>query len=251
MKRLLYAFRFLTILPIPWKQDEDLNKVAGSIIYFPFVGLSIGIILSSIIYILNPLISPLATASISVLLWILFTGGLHLDGLSDLFDGFGGGNREDRLRIMKDSNIGAFGALSLILLIILKIIFVRELIITDSSKLLFPLILAPTWGRLMQLIVIRFFKSARPDGMGNFFKKSIKEWYWITPLVLTLGLTIYLLSPLSILFILPLILILILFSISVSKKLEGLTGDCYGAICEITELLFIVLYFIIYRSHLG
>lgn len=242
MKKILYAFRFLTILPISWKQDEDLTEVARSIIFFPFVGIVLGLTLTCISFILKPLFSPLTISVLIVFLWILFTGGLHLDGLSDLFDGLGGKNREDSLRIMKDSNIGAFGALSLIAIIILKITFLFEIISNSNNSFIYPLILAPGWGRLFELLVIRFFKSARPEGMGNFFKKEIREREWIIPLVLLLILTIYLLTYKSLIFLTILSVVIFLFSKKISKRLGGLTGDCYGAICEISEFMFLLLF---------
>lgn len=242
MKKLLYAFRFLTVLPIGWKQDEDLTEVARSMIFFPFVGLVIGGLLTCFVHLLIPYFSLLAVSTITLFLWIFFTGGLHLDGLSDLFDGFGGRTKEDSLEIMKDSNIGAFGAISLIGIIILKIVFVRELIINWEYGIIYPLILAPGWGRLMEILAIRFFKSARPEGMGGFFKKNIREREWILPFIFLTILTIYLLSIKSVIIIFILLTIMFIFSLRVSKRLGGLTGDCYGAICEISEFLFLFLF---------
>lgn len=240
MKRILYAFRFLTILPIPWKQDEDLTVVARSMIYFPFVGLTLGALLLGLSYILNPFLSELTTASVIVTTWILLTGGLHLDGLSDLFDGFGGRDKKQRLEIMKDSNIGAFGALALIIIILLKVVLVREVLI-NSPGTYNILLITPVWGRLIQLITIRFYPCARQDGMGSFFKKVIRMQEWLVPLFLTIVLTIYLFSFWVLIPLLIFITTIILFSNSISKMLGGLTGDCYGAICEISEVLFLLL----------
>lgn len=243
MKKILYAFRFLTILPIPWKQDEDLTKVARSMIYFPLVGLVIGFVLVLVEFLLKTRISPLTNSTIITFLWIFITGGLHLDGLSDLADGLGGRDREHRLEIMKDSRIGAFGALSLILLIILKIVFIRELLLNkNSSIIVLPLLLAPVWARNMQLISIKFFRSARKDGMGSFFKNEMRNREWLIPLIISTALTIYLSSFYALILLLPFVLIMVLFALSISKKLEGLTGDCYGAICELSEVLFLFIF---------
>lgn len=243
MRKILYAFRFLTILPIPWKQDEDLTKVARSMIYFPLVGLVIGSVLVLVEFLLKTRISPLTNSTIITFLWIFITGGLHLDGLSDLADGLGGRDREHRLEIMKDSRIGAFGALSLILLIILKIVFIRELLLNkNSSIIVLPLLLAPVWARNMQLISIKFFRSARKDGMGSFFKNEMRNREWLIPLIISTALTIYLSSFYALILLLPFVLIMVLFALSISKKLEGLTGDCYGAICELSEVLFLFIF---------
>lgn len=248
MLKLIYALRFLTILPIPWKENEDMQKVARSMILFPLVGLILGGLLSIIPFFLLQRISYLTISTIVVIIWILITGGLHLDGLSDLFDGFGGRTKENRLRIMKDSNIGAFGAISLIILILAKIVFVRELLLNASTyRHLFPLILTPVWARCMVLLSIRFFKSARPDGMGDFFKREMRNIDWIIPLLVSLAITLYLLSIWSLFTIILLVISIFIFAKYTSKKLDGLTGDCYGAICEVSELL-VLLYFIIGQS---
>ncbi len=245
MKKILYAFRFLTILPIPWKQNEDLKVVGRSIIFFPLVGLVLGLFFVIFVNFLHESLLPLTLSVIVVVLWIVLTGGLHLDGLSDLFDGMGGRSIEDRLRIMKDSNIGAFGAIALISIIIFKISLVNEILSNFNEKSVYILVLAPAWGRLMELLAIRFYKSARPGGMGDFFKKEIREVDWILPLLFMFSITYYLLHLFFLIKIAILICIMWFFSNSVSRKLGGLTGDCYGAICEITETLFLLLAVII------
>ena len=243
MRKILYAFRFLTIIPIPWKQDENLTEVARSTIFFPLIGLIIGGFLALLEFLLRDKLSPMATSGLILSMWVIVTGGLHLDGLSDVSDGLGGRSREESLRIMKDSNIGAFGAISLILILVLKLIFINEIItISNNNHLLYPLVLAPAWGRLMELIVIRLFKTGREGGMGSFFKNEMREREWIAPLVLTLSLTIYLLSIYSLLIILPLLLTTLTFATYLSRKFGGLTGDGYGAVCEISELLFLIIF---------
>lgn len=248
MKRILYAFRFLSILPIPWKQNEDMKEVAKSMIFFPLVGLLLGLCLCLIEYLLRDKITPLSISLIVVTLWVLFTGGLHLDGLSDLFDGLGGRTPKASLEIMKDSRVGAFGAISLILIILFKITFLRELqLLKLNSSLLYPLLLSPVWSRVNVLLSINFFRSARPGGMGDFFKKEMGLLDWLLSLILTTLTTVLILSPYSLILILPLLGINLLISKKISKKLGGLTGDCYGALSEISETLFLLL-FVIFSS---
>lgn len=242
MKKIIYALRFLTILPIPWKEEENLKDVARSVAFFPLVGLILGGTISLITFVLLKTFTPLAIGAIGTVLWVIFTGGLHLDGLSDLFDSFGGQTREDRLKIMKDSTVGAFGALSLISLILLKGIFLREILLNDKEIKFLYIIIIPAWSRYFQILAIRFFKSARPDGLGIFFKKDIKNIDWIVPGIVMISLTAYLVSYTSLILIFIAVLVIGLFSMSISKKLGGLTGDCYGAVCEITEVLLLFLF---------
>lgn len=234
MKKMLYAFRFLTILPLPWKEGEDMVDVARSAAFFPFVGLVIGLILVGLISLLTIPFSPWVTAILTLISWVILTGGLHLDGLTDLFDSFGGQTTEDRLRIMKDSSIGSFGAITLVLVLLFKLILLREFI---SSGFGFTLLLVPMWARMIQLLSIRFFPSARPGGMGDFFKTSLRERDWVVPLLIVIPLTWYLGGVSFLIFMIPVFVTVFLFILWINRLLGGLTGDCYGAICELTECL--------------
>ncbi len=145
MLKLLYAIRFMTVIPIPYRQDEDLKKIARSSRYFPLVGLLIGLLLYGLYYLLHLAELDLLAAVGVTLLWVLITGGLHLDGLADTADGIGGGQSiERRLEIMKDSRIGSFGALALISQILIKTALIYEL---PETIALPALLVSPMLGR--------------------------------------------------------------------------------------------------------
>ncbi len=248
MKKLIYALRFMTILPIPWKENEDLVKVSRSSGVFPLVGFIIGFLLAATGLLFRHLLPLPVIAVTQTLLWIFLTGGLHLDGLSDTFDGIGSRQgREKTLEIMKDSNIGAFGALALISQILFKYILISEI-----NKIAFWLIIIPpVTGRWGQLISIYYYNSARDSGMGKFFRDYIRKYELILGLLITVA--VYcLLLPLSGLLILPIhALLIVVISSGVSRKLGGLTGDVYGLICETGEsatLLLLLLYYSIIGS---
>ncbi|OQY35039.1 MAG: adenosylcobinamide-GDP ribazoletransferase [Spirochaetaceae bacterium 4572_59] len=242
IKKLIYALRFMTILPLPWKENEDLVQVSRSSGMFPIVGLIIGTLLALTGRLIMDIFSGDVRAFLQMILWVFLTGGLHLDGLSDTFDGIGSRQKRERmLEIMKDSNIGAFGALSLILQLLLKYIFIKEL--NNISPWL--IIIPPVTGRWGQLIAIYFYPSARKEGMGIFFRQHIRK----NELIFALGTTILiylLIMPLAFLSVLlGHGLIIILISTGISKMLKGLTGDVYGLVCELGEsatLILTVLY---------
>ncbi len=244
MIKILYAFRFLTMLPIPYKQNEDLQQTARSSVWFPFVGLIIGGLLAAAYYLVNLAGFTAVSAVLVIVLWILLTGGLHLDGLADTFDGLGGGRtRERRLEIMKDSRIGTFGALAIIAQLGLKTALVYDL----PAELIIPaLAVTPMIGRTLLLFLFRIFPSARPDGMGCFFQKN---GTWAEPIV---G-SVYMLAVLWFLFGLTGLIasaitsiIILLYSIFLNKRLGGLTGDCYGSVIEISEVLMLLSIAVIY-----
>ncbi|MBU0483543.1 MAG: adenosylcobinamide-GDP ribazoletransferase, partial [Proteobacteria bacterium] len=88
MKGLFAALRFLTITPVPGRYGTEENALAGSVVWFPVVGLLIGGLAAGSLYLLTPFLPPLLLAVITVLLLLVASGGLHMDGVADCADGF-------------------------------------------------------------------------------------------------------------------------------------------------------------------
>jgi adenosylcobinamide-GDP ribazoletransferase len=240
MKRILYAIRFLTTLPLGYKKDENLTDVATSVIFFPLVGGLIGLCLSFLFKFSLIIFSPSLSALFVVVFWIIITGGLHLDGVADSFDGiFGGRTPENRLEIMRDSRIGSFGVLSLIVFILLKLFLIIE--ISSHTSAIRYLLVAPIIGRWISLFLIFTFKSAKKDGLGSFFKSHLKLIHYIIPAIYTL-LAIYLILGLpGVVILLLTVLVSGLLALFVISKIRGLTGDIYGALCEFSEIFTLFL----------
>jgi len=249
MKKLIYALRFMTVIPIKWKENENMGEVARSISFFPIVGIIIGLSNFAVYYIVSLLFSPLFTSVVVVVWWIFITGGLHLDGLGDTADGvWGGTTKERRLEIMKDSRSGVFGVLTLIAFLLLKTAVLNEMFSFSKGSALSLLISAPVIGRWTSVFSIYFFKSARKEGLGNFFKENISLKELIITFILTL-LPVFYFSRFSGIITLVLVTIGIFFSSRYFKgKLGGLTGDIYGAQCESSELLSLIIMLILIFS---
>jgi adenosylcobinamide-GDP ribazoletransferase len=179
--------------------------------------------------------SPLLGVIFAVVIEIFITGGLHLDGLADTFDGIYSNRPKDRvLEIMKDSRLGTNGALAIILLIITKIALIYSIPIPKIYPIL---MLMPVLARLNLVIACRFAKPARNTGMGIMLIGKVDTKQVITALIIsTLATIIY---PA----VLPGIFILIIFALwyigHISGKIDGMTGDTLGALCELSELLFL------------
>jgi cobalamin 5'-phosphate synthase/cobalamin synthase len=142
----LAAVSFLTRLPVERRFHFGPKEVARSARWFPLVGLLMGALSMGSWYALSLIFSPLVTAVLLVALGAILTGALHLDGLADTADGFGGGRtREDVLRIMRDHAIGSYGAAALILDVVLKAAAIAALV--DRRRALEGLLLAPVLGR--------------------------------------------------------------------------------------------------------
>ena len=238
IRKLFYALRFMTSLPLPWRENEDMVQISRASGFFPLVGLIIGGLLLAVHALLSQVFSPLTTAVFQTLAWVLITGGLHLDGLSDTMDGLGSRrDRERMLEIMKDSSIGAFGALSLIIVLMLKTVLCLE--VNSINPLL--ILLAPLTARWGQLISIRYFKPARKDGMGRFFQEYMRNRELAAGLFTVLA--VYAASGnVFMMLLLPLHgLTVYLLSRNISNRLGGLTGDVYGFICETGEVVTLIL----------
>lgn len=225
------ALSFLTILPCPKREStvEEFGRAGG---WFPVIGSVLGAILYAAALLLHRLFSPLPVSALVVALWAFLTRGFHLDGLADTFDGIGGGyDRESRLAVMKDSRLGTFGGTALAAVVLLK-----TALLAECGGRPEMLVIAPTLGRWALLIAMRSSPSARPGGMGDTFRKQCGQQQLLLgslaalwPVLLLSGL-----SGLPLLGIVP--ALTVLFSLWLKHLLGGLTGDSYGAVCELMEL---------------
>jgi len=225
------ALSFLTILPCPKREStvEEYGRASG---WFPVIGAVLGVILYASALLFHRLFSPLPASALVVALWAFLTRGFHLDGLADTFDGIGGGfDRESRLAVMKDSRLGTFGGTALAAVLLLK-----TAILAEFGGRLEVLVLAPVLGRWGILIAMRFFPSARPGGMGDTFRKHCGRPQLILGSLAALWAALLTsgLHGLPLFAIVP--ALTVLFSLWLKRLLGGLTGDSYGAVCEIVEL---------------
>ena len=134
MKSFFLALSLLTRIPVPFKLYDGIKKSSSATLYFPFVGLVIGLIVAVIAYVLAPLLPVWPFAVLMSLCLAGFSGFLHLDGVADCADGFLSSRPTERiLEIMKDSRIGAMGTLALIFVVLMKVSLIGSLV--QSQKL--------------------------------------------------------------------------------------------------------------------
>jgi cobalamin 5'-phosphate synthase/cobalamin synthase len=160
MRSLLAAIAFMTRIPVPGVTTFDAGDVGRSARWFPAVGLLLGAFYVLLLRLTAVGLPASVIAVLIVLADALLTGALHMDGLADMADGFGGGHtREDVLRIMRDHAIGSYGATALILLISLKVTILSALI--ERHHAVPFLLLAPAVGRWAIVPLCRFLPYAR------------------------------------------------------------------------------------------
>ena len=241
MKRFFAAVTFLTRLPAPQTSMADASDIGRATVYFPVIGALIGAIQIFALQLFgqaatgNALKSGLL-AALLVVINVFVTGALHLDGLADMADGFGGGRDRTRtLEIMRDSLIGSYGAVGLILLLIIKVGAIAALI--EASAAWQILLVAPALGRWTIVPLGKFTTYARKSGgLGQ----SITDFVGWNELigasvfvaVLLFGLLDWRGAAILWLVVAAITLFVARFSL---RKIGGTTGDVLGANTEICE----------------
>jgi len=232
MRALACAVLFLTRIPLPQLELEarDFAESAG---YFAWVGALMACLLALASLVLVPAFGVRLAAIALIALWVLITGGLHLDGLADTVDGLSGGRgtRERTLEIMRDSRIGSHGALALILLLALKWAALERALALPSNGWL----MAPVAARFAGTLLIARFPYARAAGLGSPFVGARHGRSLLIGGV-ALALAALLLGPASLLVGTVALGAALLVALRVRRLLGGLTGDVYGAAIELAEL---------------
>jgi adenosylcobinamide-GDP ribazoletransferase len=223
------ALQFLTRFPLP-TTENGLGEALG---WLPLVGLLVGALLGLVDLGLGWLgVTPLLGSTVIVVLLLAISGALHADGLMDTCDAvFGHASPERRLEIMRDPRTGAFGVAGLVSVIALKIAALASL--PPPARLGF-IVLAPCLGRWSIVLVTVLFPYGRPTGLGAPLKAAA------SPRVLALASIVPLVAcvvvgPLGIAAGLLALVTAVSMGRWLMSLLPGLTGDCYGATCEVVE----------------
>ena len=276
------ALQFLTRLKIVNQTEWSVEDFGKSVVAFPYVGLIIGLILTLLYGILSPFIPLVPLMLILVIAEFLITGGLHADGLMDTSDGlFSGRERDRKLEIMKDSRIGSFGVVAFVFVTLLKWQLLTA--IPTAEFIPMALIMMPLMSRWSLVLSIRSYPYAREQGMGaafaNLAPKHVITYntlstFFMPIVILLIGVILYTLlygvySIFSIadvgyvvglgvlvyatlgIFQINIVSMIITYIINrilnhyIVKQLGGTTGDTYGFVVEVTEVLLLLIYIII------
>jgi adenosylcobinamide-GDP ribazoletransferase len=230
---LLLAARYLTIVPLPGRGRDGLDGLGRAAAWFPVVGLAIGFGLVVIERVTTRLFPPMLAALLVVTAWKLVTGGLHLDGLADCLDGLPGHDPANRLAIMHDSRIGAFGAIGLILFLYLEIAALAEL---PSAERWRTLLVAPAIARAMPPVLARLFRPARAQGHGAAFRAGLGRAAAGVALLLAAVIAVVVLGVLGIVAVAAALVVALVLARFMALRLSGITGDVLGAAIETAEL---------------
>ena len=229
MKRIIAAIQFITVIPLGKPGTYD---PTGMIAFFPFVGLLLGGIVSVFDLVILNIWSPVTASLLDVILLIMLTGALHIDGLADTADGlYGNRPREKALAIMKDSRVGAMGLVAVFCGLSVKWAGLAEISVHRSLLLL----IIPVYARSSMLFGIRFLEYGRPGGgtgHGVFTEKLAARSFWGLVIPVTLS---FFLGWSAVVLNLGFAVIVMCTLGFYRRRIGCITGDMLGALTEVTE----------------
>ncbi len=222
-----FALAVSMLTSLPFFKVHDFNKgINGyAVMFYPLVGFLLGTILWAVYSLLSGHMASTHIGIIIFTLWILLTGALHLDGLSDTIDGLFVA-KEKALEVMKDPHTGGMGMIFTVTFLILK---ASSLAVFDAFYLL-PIILM--LSRFNAVVAIYLFPYISQNGMGTLAKEELKGWQVFVALVYIIFLSLFNLWLIALT-----ILVLFVIKIFFMKRYGGFSGDIYGFSIEVSELV--------------
>lgn len=239
-RELVAAVRFLSVLPMPGStQLFDKYEVAPRLVvgcaYFPLVGLLLACLLWFLVLVLTPLVPQLALAALLVVALVILTGGLHLDGLMDSCDGlFGGDTRERKLEIMRDSRVGSFGVLGGACILLLKFALFASVRVHALPLALLLVLPSARWA---VVLASRIFPSARPTGLGAAFHQAVTTEGLVLASIIALAIVLVAGQFIGLIVMVAVTITTLALGFWITRSIGGLTGDNYGAIEEVAEVV--------------
>lgn len=242
-ENIILAIGFLTKLPVSGKLNYSSSKLADGLSFAPIIGFILGGLLVTVYYMSGLVFPDQIVSGLILVFYVYITGGLHIDGLGDLGDGLYSGKKgDDFYNVMKDSRLGTGGFLSILFVLSLEYLFLLE---TMNWKVL---LLLPVAGRLAMLFgaVIGHYPKSY-DGSGKSFidGRDVRNTWWILLLILSLFYIIFNIK--GILIFLCLFIFTYVLVIRWSKRLSGITGDMLGALVEYSQVVFLVMVYILFK----
>jgi adenosylcobinamide-GDP ribazoletransferase len=242
IKDFLLMLQFFTRIPINMSLPCEKENFRRGAIFFPIVGFVIGG-MQWLVFFLTIKFLPSNTIAILVLaMGILLTGGLHIDGLGDTCDGFFALKGKGRIiEIMKDSRIGTYSCIAIILDLLFKYSSTENLLLSGNSL---GIIAAPVIAKTAFIFLFYIGKQAKAIGTGNLFIRNVGKKELFIAIILGYIISGLLIGPVkAVILIVVALLVTYLFNKYCESVIDGLTGDTLGANNEIVEILTLILVF--------
>jgi adenosylcobinamide-GDP ribazoletransferase len=229
------ALQFLTRVPVGALQ-YDADALSRAVVWFPLVGGLVGASAVGVHWLAAKVVSAQIAALATLIFLVTVTGAFHEDGLADTADGLGGGwTREQSLEIMRDSRIGTYGAAALVLSLLARWLLLGSL---PAPMFAGYVIAAHVLCRWTTLPLSCFLPSARTDGgQGVRVAARTSRFALVAGTLIAFSLTALLLQWHAVIPLLAAIIVAALSGMYFQRRLGGVTGDCFGAANQITEIV--------------
>jgi adenosylcobinamide-GDP ribazoletransferase len=245
---LLLFIQFFTRIPVNLSLPCERENFRRGSVFLPIVGLIIGTIQWGVYKLFIEVLPLNPTIVIVLLTGVLLTGGLHIDGLGDMCDGFFAFKGSDRIiEIMKDSRIGTYSCIATIF----DFLFKYTLIVAIAPKFSMAIIVAPMISRFTTVLLSAMGNTAKNTGTGNFFIGNIGKVQVVITSVITIAILILIMNPMNPMYVIILLISGLILSFILNEfcksKIGGITGDILGANNELVEILTLILITIIIK----
>ncbi len=237
--KFLAALRFLTIIPLPGRREVTPEEVGRSIVYFPLVGLIIGLILVGLNWLMGLFLPSALVDVLLVVSLVAISGAFHLDGFVDTCDGMVGHKTvEERWRVMSDSRVGGFGIIGACCLLLVKYVSLSNV---PESWLVETLVLMSVLSRWAMVYAVFAYPYAKPSGLGKAFKQGASWPRFVIATLITLVVALILAQLTGFIIMIAIWVTVVAMAAYLKGKFGGLTGDTYGAINEVAEVCLLIL----------
>lgn len=238
MRAFWVALQFLTRLPVPRSTTASPEERGRSVPFYPLVGLLLGALLLGMQGFLAATDAGLQSAMV-LLVWVLLTGGLHLDGLADSADAWAGshGDRDKALSIMKDAASGPAGVTAVTLILLVKFATLSVLI---RENIWMALLIAPVLGRSSIVLLLLTTPYVRPEGLGAAQAAFLPRRPAVVALII-FSVVVTSFGATGIWALVTALGLSLILRAMMLRRLGGATGDTFGASCELIETATLVV----------
>ncbi|MFR9602662.1 MAG: adenosylcobinamide-GDP ribazoletransferase [Rikenellaceae bacterium] len=242
MNTLFNAILYYSRIPIPFRVHFSDKIMSRALKYLPLVGLMVGAVGWATLWASSLFLPQNVATVVAICAMVLTTGALHEDGFADFCDGFGGGyTKESTLRIMKDSHIGCYGVIGLILVFLLRYTLLGALEMGHEAAAV--MILAQGASRFAPVVMVRTSTYARSENSKTPQSAlGISMWGVVTAMVIALAPLAILGWPFALSYIGVMAVVFALFRGYIHSRIKGFTGDTLGALQIIGEIIFYVTF---------
>lgn len=235
------ALTFLTVIPLGRRVVLDGRDVANGSLLFPLVGAGLGAVSGTLAWLVGDAgghRSPVLAAAIGVAVAALLTGFLHMDGLADFADSYGGRSVEDRLRIMRDHSIGSYGSSALILTLLIRVGALSA--VAGTTYAISIAVAAGALSRASGAVLSIALPYARPEpGLGSSLTTSGNRVRSVATAFLAVAVAAVALRsalwPSAVTAVFAAVVVVALVGYTARRRLGGVTGDVMGAASELVE----------------